>query len=399
MLKLTDRAKNVSPSLTLAITAQANKMKSEGIDVVSFAAGEPNFNTPDYIINAAKEALDKGLTKYTPVPGTKELREQICKKFKAENNLDYNFDQIIVSTGGKQTLFNVFQTIVQEGDEVILLAPYWLSYPEMIKFCGAKVVSVDLSEDNCLLNIDKIEKAITPNTRAILLNSPNNPTGAIYDKTSMDALAEMLKKYPDIWVISDEIYEKLVYDNMEHYSIAQNSKEMYDRTFVVNGMSKAYAMTGWRLGYVACPTAEIAKAMSGLQSHQTSNANSITQYASCVGLQGGEEFMANMKQVFEARRNMLFDALQGVQHITVNKPQGAFYMMLNVSGTFGKSYEGTVINSALDFANLLIKHASVAVVPCEGFDAPNFVRLSYAISEADIVKGAERIKEFASKIK
>ena len=398
MLKISDRAKNVSPSLTLAITAQANKMKSEGIDVVSFAAGEPNFNTPDYIINAAKEALDKGLTKYTPVPGTKELREQICKKLKADNNLDYTFEQVVVSTGGKQTLYNVFQTIVQEGDEVILLAPFWLSYPEMIKFCGAKVVSVDLSEDKCLLNIDKIEKAITPNTRAILLNSPNNPTGAIYDKASICALAQMLKKYPDIWVISDEIYEKLVYDNQEHFSIAQESKEMYDRTFVVNGMSKAYAMTGWRLGYVACPTAEIAKAMSGLQSHQTSNANSITQYASCVGLQGGEEFMANMKKVFEARRNMLFDGFKDAKYITVEKPQGAFYMMLNVSGTFGKSYKGTVINSALQFADLLIKNANVAVIPCEGFDAPNFVRLSYAISEADIVKGAERICNFLAEL-
>ena len=399
MLKISDRAKNVSPSLTLAITAQANKMKSEGIDVVSFSAGEPNFNTPDYIINAAKEALDKGLTKYTPVPGTKELREQICKKLKDDNNLDYTFEQVVVSTGGKQTLYNVFQTIVQEGDEVILLAPYWLSYPEMIKFCGAKVVSVDLAEDKCLLNVDKIEKAITPNTRAILLNSPNNPTGAIYDKASIDALAEMLKKYPDIWVITDEIYEKLVYDNQEHYSIAQNSKEMYDRTFVVNGMSKAYAMTGWRMGYVACPSVEIAKAMSGLQSHQTSNANSITQYASCAGLKGGEEFMSNMKKVFEARRDMLFDGLKDAQYVTVNKPQGAFYMMLNVSGTFGKSYEGTVINSALEFANVLIKNACVAVIPCESFGAPDFVRLSYAISEADIVKGASRICEFLSKLK
>ena len=399
MLKITDRAKNVSPSLTLAITAQANKMKADGIDVVSFAAGEPNFTTPDYIIEAAKTALDKGMTKYTPVPGTKELREQICKKLKKDNNLDYNFDQIIVSTGGKQTLYNVFQTIVQEGDEVILLAPYWLTYPEMVKFCGAKNVVVDLSQDHCLLNIEKIEKAITKNTKAILLNSPNNPTGAIYDKASLCALAEMLKKYPDIWVVSDEIYEKLVYDGKEHYSIAQHSKEMYDRTFVVNGMSKAYSMTGWRMGYVACPNAEIAKAMSGLQSHQTSNANSITQYASYVALQGGEDFIANMRETFDGRRKLMYDGLKKAPLVSVINPDGAFYMMVNVSATFGKSYEGEKINSALDFANLLIKHAKVATVPCEGFGAPDFLRLSYATSEADIKKGVDRMAEFLSKVK
>lgn len=398
MLKITDRAKNVSPSLTLAITAQANKMKSEGIDVVSFAAGEPNFNTPDYIIAAAKEALDKGLTKYTPVPGTVALREQICKKLKKDNCLSYTADQIIVSTGGKQTLYNVFQTILQEGDEAILLAPYWLSYPEMIKFCGAKYVVVDLAEDNCRLNVEKIEKAITKNTRMLLLNSPNNPTGAIYGKKSLQALAKMLQKYPDVWVVTDEIYEKLIYDGNEHYSIAQ-CDGMYDRTFVVNGMSKAYAMTGWRIGYVACPTAAIAKAMSGLQSHQTSNANSIAQYASCAALQSGDDIIENMRQIFDARRKMLYEGLSKAPLISVVYPEGAFYMMVNVSKTFGMSHEGQKINSALEFADLLIKYAKVASVPCEGFGAPGYLRLSYAISEADIQKGVDRLTEFLSKLK
>lgn len=398
MLKITDRAKNVTPSLTLAITAQANKMKSEGLDVVSFGAGEPNFNTPQYIIDAAKTALDKGMTKYTPVPGTAELRKQICQKLKQDNNLDYNFDQIIVSTGGKQSLYNVFQTIVQEGDEVILLAPYWLSYPEMIKFCGATPVAVDLADDDCLLNIEKIEKAITKNTKAILVNSPNNPTGAVYDRQSLEALAAMLQKYPDIWVISDEMYEKLIYDGKQHYSIAQ-CDGMYGRTFVSNGMSKAYAMTGWRIGYVACPTAEIAKAMSGLQSHQTSNANSIAQYASCAALQGGEDFIKEMRETFDARRKLLLEGLASVPYINVIKPHGAFYVMINVSGVFGKSLDGKQINSALEFADALIKDQFVAVIPCEGFGAPGFLRLSYAISDADIVKGAQRIADFVKKLK
>lgn len=398
MLKISDRAKNVSPSLTLAISTQANKMKSEGVDVVSFAVGEPDFNTPDYIIDAAKVALDKGMTKYTPVPGTKEFREQICKKFKDDNGLDYVADQIIVSTGGKQSLYNVFQTIVQEGDEVILLAPYWLSYPEMVKFCGGKVVSVDLADDDFNLNIEKIEKAITDKTRAILINTPNNPTGVVYNKDQLSKLAEMLKKYPDIWVISDEIYEKLVYDGKQHFSIAAYDQDMYNRTFVVNGMSKSYAMTGWRIGYVACPSVQIAKAVSGLQSHQTSNTNSIAQYAACVALKGGKEFIDDMQKTFDGRRKLIIDLFKNAKDVSIVTPSGAFYLMLNVSKLFGRSYKGNKISSAFDFADLLIKYAYVATVPCEGFGAPLFVRLSYATSEAQIKKGVERIIDFISQI-
>lgn len=398
MLKFSERAKNVSPSLTLAITEQANKMKSEGLDVIGFGVGEPNFDTPAYVVDAAKYALDHGMTKYTAVAGTKELRQRICDKLLKDNGLKYNADQIVVSNGGKQALYNVFQAIIEPGDEVILLAPYWLSYPEMVKFCGGKVVSVDLSDDNFLLNVEKIEKAVTPSTRAILINTPNNPTGAVYDKQSLVKLADMLKKYPDIWVISDEMYEKLVYDDAEHFSIAA-IEGMYQRTFVTNGLSKGYAMTGWRIGYAACPTAEAAKALTGLQSHQTSGANTIAQYAGSVALQSGKEFMQNMRSIFDSRRKLMYKGFEGAEHVKVNMPKGAFYMMVDVSGTFGKSYDGNVIKSAPDFAALLLKYAHVAVVPCDGFGAPKYVRLSYATGEREISEGCARIKDFLSRVR
>ncbi len=398
MLEISQRAKNVSPSLTLAITEQASKMRAQGVDVVSFGVGEPDFDTPSYVVDAAKYAMDHGMTKYTAVAGTKQLRENISKKLADDNGLNYSAEQIVVSNGGKHALYNIFQAIIEPGDEVILLAPYWLSYPEMIKFCDGKVVSVDLADDGFKLNVKKIEKAITKKTKAILINTPNNPTGEVYSKASLEALAAMLKKYPDIWVISDEIYEKLVYGNEKHVSFA-SMDGMYDRTFVMNGMSKGYAMTGWRIGYTACPSVETAKALSKLQSHQTSGANTIAQYASCVALTGGAEFMAEMKNIFDSRRKLMHSGFEGAKHVKVNMPSGAFYMMVDVSGAFGKSYNGETINSALDFANLLIKHAQVAVVPCEGFGAPKYVRLSYATGENEIRKGTMRIKEFLEEIK
>lgn len=398
MLEISQRAKNVSPSLTLAITEQANRMKAQGIDVVGFGVGEPDFDTPSYVVDAAKYAMDRGMTKYTAVAGMKELRENISKKLAADNGLVYAADRIVVSNGGKQALFNVFQTIIEPGDEVILLAPYWLSYPEMVKFCGGKVVAVDLADDGFQLNVEKIEKAVTDKTKAILINTPNNPTGAVYGGDSLRALAAMLEKYPDIWVISDEIYEKLVYDGEKHVSFA-SVDGMYNRTFVVNGMSKGYAMTGWRIGYTACPSAETAKALCGLQSHQTSGANTIAQYASSVALTGGGEFMAEMKGIFDGRRKLMYEGFEGAKHVTVNMPKGAFYMMVDVSGTFGKSYRGETINSAPDFAALLLKHAHVAVVPCDGFGAPKYIRLSYATGENEIKKGTSRIKEFLEEVK
>ena len=392
--KLTE---SVFESLTLSISAKAKQLIKEGKSVIAFTAGEPDFDTPDFVKKSAIKAIEEGYTKYTPTVGILELRQAICDKLQRDNGLTYAPDEIIVSTGAKTSIYHVLLAILNPGDEVILGAPYWLTYPEQITIVRGVPVIVDTTNTNYKLTKSLLQSALTPKTKAIILNSPNNPTGTMYTAEELKDIADFVIEN-DLLVVSDEIYEKLSYDK-PHVSIASLSQEIKSRTIVINGVSKAYSMTGWRMGYVACPSVEIAKAMSGLQSHQTSNANSITQYASCAGLKGGEEFMSNMKKVFEARRDMLFDGLKDAQYVTVNKPQGAFYMMLNVSGTFGKSYEGTVINSALDFANVLIKNACVAVIPCESFGAPDFVRLSYAISEADIVKGASRICEFLSKIK
>lgn len=398
-MEISTRAKNIAPSLTLAITAKAKAMKAQGLDVVSFGAGEPDFNTPDYIIEAAKYALDKGMTKYTPVAGTLQLRQAICDTLKKDHGLDYTPEQIVVSTGGKQTLSNACEAIINPGDEVILPAPYWLTYPELIKMAGGECVYIhsDLEHD-FKITPEQLAAAITPRTKAFVFNNPSNPNGTVYTPEETAALAKVLED-KDIYVISDEIYEKLVY-GVEVKSIAAVSEKMKERTIICTGLSKTYSMTGWRMGYSAAPVA-VAKAMSSIQSHTTSNANSIAQYASYVALtdKRGEEFLAKMNGVFDKRRKLIVSLVQNIPMLSCNEPKGAFYIMINVSGTFGKTCDGKVIKNSSDFCDKLLEKSLVAAVDGAAFGAPEYVRLSYAISDADIQKGVERIAEFVSTLK
>lgn len=397
-MEISERAKNISPSLTLAITAKAKAMKAQGLDVVSFGAGEPDFNTPDYIIEAAKYALDKGMTKYTPVAGTIELRKAICDTFKRDHGLDYTPDQIVVSTGGKQTLRNACEAIINPGDEVILPAPYWLTYPELVKMSGGKCVYIhaDISND-FKITPEQLAAAITPRTKAFIFNNPSNPNGTVYTPEETAALARVLED-KDIYIISDEIYEKLVY-GVKFTSIAAVSEKIKEKTIVCTGLSKTYSMTGWRMGYSAAPL-KVAKAMSSIQSHTTSNANSIAQYASYVALTDprGAEFLSKMQKTFDERRKLIVSLMRGIKSLSCNEPKGAFYLMVDVSGTFGKKCDGDVINNSSDFCAKLLEKALVAAVDGAAFGAPSCVRLSYAISEADIRKGLSRIAEFVASL-
>lgn len=396
-MNLSSRAKNINASITLEITAKAKELKAKGIDVVSFSAGEPDFNTPQNIIDAAIVAMNEGKTKYTATPGIIELRESICKKLKVDNCLEYNPANIVVSTGAKQCLANVFMAIIDDGDEVLVPVPYWVSYTELVSLAGGIPVLVEnLKENNYKYNIDMLEKKITTKTKAILLNSPNNPTGTIYSKEELILIAEFAKKH-DLFIISDEIYEKLIYDNKEHISIASLSEDAFNRTIVINGFSKTYAMTGWRIGYTAS-NIELAKAMSSIQSHMTSNANSITQYAAIEALEGSQDDINNMICQFEKRRNYMCNRLDNLKDITYIKPQGAFYIMMNINKYLGKSYCGQKINTSLDFSKLILDNKNVALIPGEGFGLDGFVRLSYATSMEAIEIGLTRIEEFLNNI-
>lgn len=398
-MDIAKKVKQITPSLTLEITARAKKMKADGIPVVSFAAGEPDFNTPDYILEAGHKALEMGLTKYTPASGTAELKKAICQKFKSDNALDYKPNQIVVSNGGKHALFNAFMTILDPGDEVIIPSPYWLSYPELVKMTGGVPVFVETKpENNFKITAEELEKAITPKTKAFILNNPNNPTGAVYTGKDINELAAVIEKH-EIYVVSDEIYEKLNYEHI-HRSIAAYSDVLKDRTIVVNGMSKTYSMTGWRVGYAAA-NEQIAAAMSSLQSHSTSNVNAVAQYASQIALSDrlhGDAFLEEMKATFDARRALMMLRLKriGMEYI---EPRGAFYVMASIKPFEGMSYDNQAIRSAYDFASLLLEHAQVAVIPCENFGAPDYIRLSYAASEKDIERGLNSISGFISQLK
>lgn len=398
-MEIANRAKQISPSLTLEITARAKKMKADGMRVVSFAAGEPDFVTPEYIVNAGREALDKGITKYTPVAGTPALRKAICQKLKEDNALDYEPSNIVVSNGAKHSLFNAFMAILNVGDEVIIPSPYWLSYPEIVKMAGGVPVFVQTKAENSFkITPAELAAAITPKTKAFILNNPNNPTGAVYTQSEIDALANEIEKH-EIFVVSDEIYEKLTYTG-KHCSIAAYSDILKERTIVINGLSKTYAMTGWRVGYAAAED-HIAYAMSSIQSHSTSNANSIAQYASVTALTDkvhGDAFLNEMKATFVARRALMTAGLKklGLDFI---EPHGAFYIMAAVNKLIGKQADGRLISSAFDFASVLLDRALVAVIPCESFGAPEYVRLSYAASEIDIERGLDAISAFISQLK
>ncbi len=398
-MSISKKVKGIAPSLTLEITAKAKKMKAEGISVIGFGAGEPDFNTPDYIINSAKKALDIGFTKYTPAAGTVELKQAICDKFLKDNGLTYAQNQIVVSTGAKSSLYHAICAIVEEGDEVILPSPYWLTYPELVKLAGGECVIVKAEKENGYkMTAEQFEKAITSKTKCLILNTPNNPTGAVYSQSEITAIASVCEKH-GLYVISDEIYEKLVYGGEQHYSIAKCSDYMKEHTVIVNGMSKTYAMTGWRIGYIAAP-ADIAKAVSSMQSHTTSNACSISQYASTTALVDpeGEKFVSEMQKVFDERRQYMVKTLQSMDGIVCIEPKGAFYVFVDVSGLYGKCYDGTVINGSLTFADCALKKG-VALIPGVAFGDDNCIRLSYAISLEDIKEGLNRLNEFIKEIK
>lgn len=396
-MELSRKAQAIEPSLTLAITAKAKEMKEKGIDVISFSAGEPDFNTPKNIINAAIKAMEDGNTKYTSVNGILQLREAICKKFKDDNGLEYNPSQIVVSTGAKQSLANTFLAILNPGDEVIVSTPYWVSYPELIKLADGKPVFVEGDEkSNYKFTKENLEKAVTAKTKAIVLNTPNNPTGTIYNKEELEVIADFAKKY-NIIIISDEMYEKLIYDNENHISIASLSKDAYERTIVINGLSKSYAMTGWRIGYCAA-SEKIAKLMMSIQSHVTSNVCSITQYAALEALNGPQDEITKMINEFEKRRNYMINRIESIDNLSIVKPKGAFYIMINIENCLGKEINGKILNYSMEFCASLLENEKLAVIPGKAFGLNNYIRVSYATSMEAIKEGLNRIESFIKKL-
>ena len=396
-MRISQRCQRVTGSLTLAIDAKAKEMKQKGIDVVGFGAGEPDFDTPEHIRKAAKDALDLGKTRYTPAAGMPELRQAICDKLKRDNGLDYVPQQIVVSNGAKHSLFNSFQALLEEGDEVIVPGPYWVSYPEIVRMAGGVPVIVEGREENNFKpTIDDFRAAVTDKTRAVVINSPNNPNGFVFTREELQAIGDLAIE-KDLSIVSDEIYEFLVYDGAEHISIASLSPEIKERTIVINGMSKAYAMTGWRIGYTASPL-NAAKAMTNFQSHSTSCPNSIAQYAALTALSGPDDQLKSMVAEFDRRRRRIVELINEIPGLSCKPPKGAFYVMMNISGLFGKRYNGAPIVDSMSFTQLLLDNSHVAVVPGAGFGADAYVRLSYATSMENIEKGLARIKEFVGKL-
>lgn len=391
---ISKKAMGISPSPTLSIDSKFKEMKANGEDVVGFGAGEPDFDTPQHIKDAAIAAINAGKTKYTPAAGTLALRKAVADKFKRENGLDYKPSNIVVSNGAKHSLVNTFMAILNPGDEVIIPAPYWVSYPEMVKLADGIPVSIQTAEeDGFKATADEIRAAITDKTKALILNSPSNPTGMVYTREELQAIAEVAVE-KNIYVVSDEIYEHLIYEG-EHVSIASFNDKIKDLTIVINGVSKTYAMTGWRIGYAAAND-EIAKAMANIQSHASSNPNSIAQEAAIAALTGGYEEVLRMKRHFQKRRDFMVEMINSIDGVSCSMPHGAFYIMMNISKLKGKELYGTVITSSDDFAELFLKVAKVAVVPGRGFEAEDFVRWSYATSMDNIVEGLERLKKFLS---
>lgn len=397
-MKLANRALNISPSQTLAIDAEAKALLAKGVDVISFGAGEPDFDTPNYIKDAAVKAIWAGKTKYTPVQGILPLREAICKKLEIAQGLKYKPEQIVVSVGAKHSLYNAMQVLVQEGDEVILPAPYWVSYMEQIKLAGATPRVINTREENGFkLTPSDLEEAISPRTRLLVLNSPGNPTGVVYTAADLQSLADVIVKY-DFSILSDEIYESFIYNGLKHISIASLSPEIKERTILINGVSKAYSMTGWRIGYAAAVT-PVVKAMTSLQSHSTSNPTSIAQEACVTALNGDQSPLRQMMAEYTRRRNCMLERLAGIPGITCVKPGGSFYAFPNVSPYFGKSYQGELIRGAVDLAAVLLKESHVAVVPGASFGNDNYFRLSYVCSMEKINEGLDRIAELLGKLK
>ena len=396
-LTLSRKAAQVKPSSTLAITAKAKELKAEGIDVVGFGAGEPDFNTPENINEAAIAAIKSGFTKYTPASGIAELKKAVSRKFEEFNGLHYGTDQIVISNGGKHSLTNIFQAIMNPGDEVIIPAPYWLTYPEIVKLCDGVPVYVYGTKDfGYKITARQIENVVTDKTKAVILNTPNNPTGMVYSEGELRAIADVAVK-KDIYVVADEMYENLIYGDKKHVSIASLGEEIYKRTITCSGLSKSYSMTGWRIGYTGS-SVEIAKLMGSIQSHQTSNPNSIAQKAALEALRGPQDAVTAMREEFDQRRKYMYERVSQMPLVDALEPEGAFYTFVDFTDVLEKSYKGVRIGTASRVAEILIEDYKVAVVPCQDFGFDNFVRLSYAISMEDIKKGLDRIEEFVSSL-
>ena len=399
MSLLAKRMQLIKPSPTIAVSTKAAELKAAGKDVIGLGAGEPDFDTPDHIKQAAKDALDRGETKYTPVGGTAVLKKAICDKFKRENGLTYAPNQVIVGAGGKQVIFNAFLATLNPGDEVIIPAPYWVSYPDIVAFAEGKPVVIAASEKQGFkISPAMLEAAITPRTKWVILNSPSNPTGAAYTVAEIKALGQVLLKHPHVYVLSDDIYEHLVYDGFEFSTIASCVPELYDRTLTMNGVSKAYSMTGWRIGYGAGPK-DLITAMNDIQSQSTSNPCSISQAAAVAALNGTQAFLPGWRDAFAKRRDDVWAALNKVPGLTCAKPEGAFYLFPNCAALMGKKTpSGLVINNDLDFCAYLLEHALVAAVPGSAFGLEGHFRISYATSDVALKEACTRIHKACAEL-
>jgi aspartate aminotransferase len=397
-MRLAERTKSIRPSPTLAMNAKAKALKAAGEDIVNFGVGEPDFDTPENIKEAAIKALKEGFTKYTPVSGIDELKTAIIEKFKNDNNLHYEKDEILVSCGAKHSLYNVAEALFGPGDEVIIPSPYWVTYPDQVLLNDATPVIVETDENNSFqIEPELLEEKVSNKTKALILNSPSNPTGLAYDKETLEKIAEMAIKH-DFYIVSDEVYEKLVYEGFKHISIASLGDEIKQRTVVVNGLSKSYSMTGWRIGFTGAPK-DITKAMTNIQSQSTSNPASIVQKAAVEALTGPQDFLPKMISEFDKRRKYMVERLNNIEGVQCKTPVGAFYAFPNISAYFGRKFNGTVIENSLDLSTYLLEQAKVAVVPGSAFGADKFIRLSYATSLDNIKKGLDRIEEALAQLK
>lgn len=397
MAELSNRLNRLAPSQTLAMSQKSGEMKAQGIDVINMSVGEPDFNTPDHIKEAAKKAVDENFSRYSPVPGYMDLRKAIVAKLKNENNLEYTTSEILVSSGAKQSVCNTVMALVNDGEEVIIPAPYWVSYPQMVKLAGGTPVIVNAGfEQNFKMTPEQLEAAITPKTRMLILCSPSNPTGSVYTKDELEALAEVIKRHDDLFVLADEIYEHINYVG-KHESIAQ-FPGMKERTIIVNGVSKAYAMTGWRIGFIAAPE-WIVKGCNKLQGQYTSGPCSVSQKAAEAAYTTSQECVETMRKAFERRRDLIVELAKEIPGLEVNCPQGAFYLFPKCSGFYGKSYEGKTINNSTDLAMFLLEEGHVATVGGDAFGDPECFRMSYATSDDNIREAMRRIKETLAKLK
>jgi len=394
-MELSQVAQNATPSATLSINSRAKELEAQGEDVVKFTVGEPDFDTPENIKQAAHRAIQAGFTKYTPAAGMPELRQAIAEKLGEENGLDYEPGQVLVSNGGKQTLYMLMLSLVGEGDDVLLPAPFWVSYPEQARICGANAVPVDCTQTPDLkLTADLLEDAITENSKVLVLNSPCNPTGTVLDEQALRDIVDVAIEN-DLWIISDEIYEKLLYDGLEHTSPAAFGQEAYEHVLTVNGVSKTYAMTGWRIGYAAGPK-EVIQAASRMQSNMTSGPNSIAQKAALEAITGEQDSVDDMRNTFMERRDTIMGLLEDIPGVSCTKPQGAFYAFPDISELLGSSYKGKKVETCQQFAQTLIEDFGVAAVPGAPFGAEGYLRLSYAVADEEMKKGLERLADFAS---